>query len=209
MITHTTKRIFLGLMIFAVAVFGFLSYFNRAPQRTVPTGNSIVSPASGDVIHIETANLNEVSFLKKGIQNTFALQGMEPPYNIVVIEMDPMDVHVQRAPIEGEIIYQEHITGKYKNALWSKDVHALANENEKNLIVMANDDLSVGVIQVAGIMARRIISYVSPADILQKGDIYGRIKLGSQVVLILPENLDLEISVGQSLVDGETVVAFY
>ncbi|MCF7831652.1 MAG: phosphatidylserine decarboxylase [Candidatus Pacebacteria bacterium] len=209
MIARNTKIIFLSILFFAVAVFGFLSYFNRAPERIIPTGNSVVSPATGDVIHIETADSNEVSFLKKGIQNTFALQGIEPPYTIVVIEMDPMDVHVQRASIEGKIVYQEHIAGKYKNALWSKDVHALANENEKNLLVIENDQLSVGVIQVAGIMARRIISYVSPADPIEKGELYGRIKLGSQVVLILPESLNLEISVGQSLVDGETVVAFY
>jgi phosphatidylserine decarboxylase len=209
MISRNTKRAATVTVLFVVVLFVFISYFNRAPERITPTGNSIVSPATGDVIYIENADSNEVSFLKKGIQNTFALQGMEPPYNIVVIEMDPMDVHVQRAPIEGEIVYQEHITGKYKNALWSEDVHALANENEKNLMVIVNENLSVGVIQVAGIMARRIISYVSPADILQKGELYGRIKLGSQVILILPENLDLEISVGQSLVDGETIVAFY
>jgi phosphatidylserine decarboxylase len=196
-------------IVFLIFIFSFVHYFNRAPERIIPTGNTIVSPATGDIIHIETADTNEISFLKKGIENTLAVQGMESPFNIVVIEMDPTDVHVQRAPIAGEIIYQEHISGQHKNALWSSNVTELANENEKNIIVIENEDLKVGVIQVAGIMARRIVSYVSPTDNLEKGEIYGRIKLGSQVVLILPEHIQLEVSLGDVLVDGESVIGKY
>lgn len=203
------RKLFLPLGVVAVFLTAFILYFNRAPERTIPEGNVVVSPASGDVIHIESASTNEVSFLKKGIQNTLTIQGIEPPYNIVVIEMDPTDVHVQRAPIDGKVVYQEHIDGAHQNALWSKDVHALANENEKNLVVFQNQDMSVGVIQVAGIMARRIVSYITPEDILTKGDIYGRIKLGSQVVVILPQNISPEVHVGDTLVDGVSIIAKY
>ncbi|MFT5360032.1 MAG: phosphatidylserine decarboxylase [Candidatus Paceibacteria bacterium] len=196
---------FTAIMILAV----FVSYFNRAPSRSIPNGNVVISPATGDVIHIEKAETNQISFLKKGLENTLVVQGMEPPYNIVVIEMDPTDVHVQRAPIDGEVIYQEHVPGQHKNAIWSKNVTELANENEKNLIVIENEDLSVGVIQVAGIMARRIVSYVSPTDILEKGELYGRIKLGSQVVIILPEIVELDVTLGDTLVDGESIIARY
>jgi len=192
-----------------VIVFAFITYFNRAPDRIIPEGNVIVSPATGDVIHIEKANANEISFLKKGIVNTLTVQGVEPPYNIIVIEMDPTDVHVQRSPIGGEVIYQEHIDGQHKNAQWSKNVTELANENEKNLIVVKNDDLSVGVIQVAGIMARRIVSFVSQNDKLEKGDIYGKIKLGSQVVIVLPEYLEINTEIGDVLVDGESIISRY
>lgn len=192
-----------------IVLFIFVIYFNRAPERITPEGNTIISPATGDIIHIETANTNTISFLKKGIENTLTIEGLEPPYNIVVIEMDPTDVHVQRSPIDGKITYQEHIDGSHKNALWSKNVTELANENEKNIVIVKNEDLSVGVIQVAGIMARRIVSYVSPADMLKKGEIYGRIKLGSQVVVILPEKLTLDVSIGDTLVDGESILASY
>lgn len=197
------------LILFVVGSFAFITYFNRAPERMIPEGNVIVSPATGDVIHIETANTNEVSFLKKGIVNTLTVQGVEPPYNIVVIEMDPTDVHVQRTPIAGEITYQEHVDGKHQNALWSKNVTELANENEKNLVVIKNEEISIGVIQVAGIMARRIVSFVSPSDKVEKGEIYGKINLGSQVVLVLPAYLPLEVSVGQTLIDGESIISRY
>ena len=203
------KKITLSLAIAVVGVFGFLQYFNRAPERVIPEGNVIVSPASGDVIHIEEVSTPEISFFKKDIENRLTIQGVEPPYTVVVIEMDPTDVHVQRAPISGEIIYQEHIDGHHRNALWSENVHKLANENEKNLMVIQNDELSVGIIQVAGIMARRIVSYISPADKLEKGDIYGRIKLGSQVVIILPKDIELQTSLGSKLIDGESVIGVY
>jgi phosphatidylserine decarboxylase len=203
------KTLSISAITFLVIALAFVMYFNRAPERTIPQGAVIVSPATGDVIHIEKANTQEISFLKKGIQNTLTVQGIEPPYNIVVIEMDPTDVHVQRAPIEGEIIYQEHIPGAHKNALWSANVEELANENEKNLIVIENEDISVGVIQVAGIMARRIESFVSPSDTLEKGQIYGRIKLGSQVVVILPESIKPQTSPGDTLIDGESIIGVY
>ncbi len=203
------KILLTSAVTFLIVAFAFIFYFNRTPDRIIPGGNVIVSPATGDVIHIESANSDEISFLKKGIQNSLTVQGMEPPYNIVVIEMDPTDVHAQRSPIYGEVIYQEHFPGAHRNALWSKNVEELANENEKSILIIENDDLRVGVIQVAGIMARRIESFVSPADRLEKGEIYGRIKLGSQVVLILPKNIPLEVSKGDTLVDGESVIARY
>jgi len=203
------KRILYAFLIFLVLLFSFVTYFNRSPNRDIPKGNVIVSPATGDVIRIEKADANTISFLKKGIGNSLTVNGMEPPYNIIVIEMDPTDVHVQRSPIQGEVIYQEHFAGRHQNALWSPDVTELANENEKNIIVMQNQDISVGVIQVAGIMARRIVSFVSPTDNLEKGEIYGKIKLGSQVVVILPESLTLKVSLGDALVDGESVLATY
>ncbi len=203
------KKILTTFVVFFICIISFVIYFNRAPERMIPEGNVVVSPATGDVIHIEKADSNTISFLKKGIVNSLSINGMEPPYHIVVIEMDPTDVHVQRAPIQGEVTYQEHYPGKHQNALWSKNVTELANENEKNIIVIQNQDISVGVIQVAGIMARRIVSYVSPADNLAQGEIYGRIKLGSQVVVVLPGSLALNVSLGETLVDGESILATY
>jgi len=203
------KRSTYFFLTFLILSVSFIFYFNRSPERNIPEGDVIVSPATGDVIRIEKADTNEISFLKKGVENSLVINGMKAPYNIIVIEMDPTDVHVQRSPIQGELTYQEHFSGKHQNALWSKDVTELANENEKNIIIVENEKISVGVIQVAGIMARRIVSFVSPAQILKKGEIYGRIKLGSQVVVIIPEDLELEVSLGDTLADGETVLARY
>jgi phosphatidylserine decarboxylase len=209
MIVFKYKKLLSALTIIFVGAFSFVLYFNRAPERITPEGNVVVSPASGDVIHIEEVNTNNISFFKKDLENTLTVQGIEPPYTIVVIEMDPADVHVQRAPISGQVVYQKHTDGYHKNALWSENVHKLANENEKNIVVLENEEISVGVIQVAGIMARRIVSYVSPTNKLEKGDIYGRIKLGSQVVIIVPADIPLNISTGDALIDGESIIGVY
>lgn len=182
--------------------------FNRTPQRIIPDNNVIVAPANGEVIYIQTADSDDISFFKKDIENQLTIHNMQAPYTIVVIEMNLKNIHAQRMPISGTISYQEYIPGQHKNALRS-GATTLSRENEKNLIVIQNDDLSVGVIQVAGIMARRIRSSVGVGDILEKGDIYGKITLGSQVVLVLPSDVTLLSQVGDVFIDGETVVAEY
>jgi phosphatidylserine decarboxylase len=207
---NTFKKISLGVaVLLGIVIIIFIQFFNRAPERIVPEGNVIVSPANGDVIHIERVQGNEISFFKKDTENVLTINDIQPPYTIIVIEMDPSDVHVQRMPIAGEIIHQEHFDGAHKNALSSENVEQLANVNEKNLIIIENQDLSVGVIQVAGMAARRIRSFVEVGDTLEKGDTYGRIILGSQVVIILPDEVEVIAEIGDVLVDGETIVGAY
>lgn len=203
-------RIALNLsLVLGILLVVFIFYFNRTPERIIPEGNTIVSPANGEVIHIEKVSGNEVSFFKKDVENKLTVHEMEPPYTVVVIEMDLKDIHAQRAPIDGEIIYQEHFDGEHRNALSSENVEYLSQVNEKNVVVFQKDDLEVGVVQVAGLMARRIQSFVETGDVLAKGDKYGRILLGSQVVIILPREAVLLSEVGDVLIDGESVVATY
>ncbi|MBP6925614.1 MAG: phosphatidylserine decarboxylase [Candidatus Pacebacteria bacterium] len=182
--------------------------FNRTPQRIIPDGNVIIAPANGEVIYIQTADSEDISFFKKDVENQLTLHNMQAPYTIVVIEMNVKNIHAQRMPISGTISYQEYISGQHKNALRA-GAETLSRENEKNVIIIQNEDLSVGVIQVAGIMARRIRSFVDIGDTLEKGDIYGKITLGSQVVLVLPSDVTLLSQVGDVFIDGETVVAEY
>lgn len=205
--SHKITLSLLVLILFTGTLFVF--YFNRVPNRNIPNGNVIVSPANGDVIHIESVESKTIHFFKNDIENILAIQEIEPPYKIVVIEMDLKDIHVQRAPIEGKVVYQEHFPGAHKNALSSPNVKQLANINEKNLIVFKNNEISVGVSQVAGLAARRIRSFVKIGDTLKKGDVYGRIILGSQVVVILPEKAILNVSTGETLIDGESIIATY
>ncbi len=192
-----------------IILFAFILYFNRAPNRNIPVGNIIVSPANGDIIHIESVDSNSVSFFKGDIENVLDIHKITPPYNVIVIELDLKDVHVQRAPIDGSIVYKEYFPGKHRNALSSPNVERLANVNEKNLIVFQNESIAVGVSQVAGITARRVQSFVETGDILKKGEVYGRIVLGSQVVVILPKSVKLNVEVGQTLIDGESIIGSY
>lgn len=203
-------KFLLGLLVLLIVTGGvFVAYFNRTPERTIPDGNVVVSPANGDVIHIEKVATETVRFFKNDIENILTMEEIEPPYTIVVIEMDLKDIHAQRAPIAGEIVFQEHFPGAHKNALSSPNVEQLINVNEKNLLVFENDEIAVGVSQVAGLAARRIRSFVDTGETVNQGDIYGRIILGSQVVVILPENAVPSVSVGETLIDGESVIATY
>jgi phosphatidylserine decarboxylase len=185
----------------------FLAYFNRTPTRVVPRSSVIVSPANGKVIAIGRAETEKIIFFKEGIQNELEAYGVTLPAHVVVISMNLQNVHVQRAPIDGVVTCIEHQKGKFKNAIYGKHTTELVNANEKNLIVISNVDETIAVIQVAGFLARRIKSYVKEDQEILQGSKIGFIALGSQVVLVIPESRILEVKIGDTLIDGETVVA--
>jgi len=157
----------LGLMVSPYAAVPFLvlaayfAYFFRNPTRTIPTDESlIVSPADGtvqDVIPLENDD-----FIKE-------------PCNKVIIFLSVFDVHVNRSPIAGEIKIQKYVCGRFRPAY--KD--SVGFENERHLIGIENDRIRVTVTQIAGILARRIVSWVTLDDNLKKGELYGLIRFGS------------------------------
>jgi len=194
-------------LLFLVA---FITWFNRAPAREIPQEPSlIVSPANGKVIAILREDDAVFDFLKKGIPNEMYVPKILPPYKAIIIEMNIWNVHVQRAPVGGKVIEKQYVPGKFRNAVFSSGKEYLAMENEKMIHVFERkeDGERVGVIQVAGILARRIQSFVHPGDEIEKGEIFGRILLGSQVILILPLDADVLVHRGDTLIDGESVVA--
>lgn len=179
--------------------------FDRAPRRKIPL-IGIVSPASGKVISIQTINPKEFSFVKKGVTNTVSLPGLGARATMIVIEMNIRDVHVQRAPIAGRVVYSKHIRGKHKNVLHNKQKVDSFIENEKNITVIQGDECSVGVIQVAGFVARRITTKVRVGQKIKKGSILGRISFGSQTILILPYTKHLEVVTGVKVIDATTII---
>jgi len=191
-----------------VGLAGGYAYFHRTPARAVPPGpDSIVSPADGRVIHIERSNSQQLSFFKQDVLNTLFLGGMSPPFKVVVIELTVFDVHVQRAPLAGKVLTQQYYPGQHANAVFGADVAHLARSNEKLLTVIAGARATVGVVQVAGLMARRIVPYVKPGDQVAKGSAIGMITFGSQVVLVVPDVAQLVVKVGDRLTDGASIVA--
>lgn len=183
----------------------FILFFNRAPERVTPD-EGIVSPASGKVIEVRESVDTDIIFQKEGVDNHVSIPEIIGPVKVILIQMSPKDVHVQRAPISGEIIRMDHYDGSHKNAL-GKNKLALIEENEKVVSVFKNDNDIVGVVQVAGRAARRIRNRTQVGSVLNKGDVYGRIILGSQVVVILPAKHEITVRVGDRIVDGETVLA--
>jgi phosphatidylserine decarboxylase len=198
------KKIVISSVSVIVLLGSFVLFFNRAPERTIPE-IGITSPASGKVIAIIPTNTPTITFEKQGIINTVEIPELTGSMNMILIEMNPMDVHVQRAPISGKIIDMEHYNGKHINAI-GKDKLTILNSNEKTVTVFKNETDTVGVIQVAGKAARRIRNFVKTGDNLSKGQVYGRIILGSQVVVIVPSENEVQVKIGDRVVDGQTIL---
>lgn len=163
-------------------------YFFRNPKRNIPADeNLIVSPADGTVQEI--VHLDSDDFIHS-------------PCNKVIIFLSVFDVHVNRAPIAGEIKVQKYICGRFRPAY--KD--SVGFENERHLIGIENKNLRVTVTQIAGILARRIVSWVTLDDKLEKGELYGLIRFGSCTEIVVPENVEVLVKKGEKVRGGETVI---
>lgn len=199
--------IIFDIVVIVLAVF-FLFYklvFSRDPSRKIPK-HGIVAPADGKIIKILETD-KEIN-MKKGLVgkiNTLVSDIAKNCY-VIVIMMNIHNVHVQRSPIEGTVKKIKYSKGKFLNAVFgSGSLNAL--ENEKNEITIENKDIKIKVIQIAGILARRIKCYVRENQKLIKGQRIGMIDLGSQVALILPKKVKLLVKKGQRVKAGSTVVA--
>ena len=197
--------IFFGL---AAGVFFFWKVvFLRNPDRVIPKGDILVSPADGKVIEVFRFEDNQVQLYKGnhrflGLINTLTSDVAESGY-VVSIFMSPMDVHHNRTPIDGKVLSVKHSDGKFLavNTLEAGLV------NEKSEIVIESSFGKVKVIQIAGFLARRVITRVKPGDEVMTGDLIGLINLGSQVTLILPDTVSVNISKGDRVKAGETIIA--
>ena len=163
-------------------------YFFRNPDRQIPADESlIVSPADGRVQDV--VELDGDDFVKS-------------PCRKVIIFLSVFDVHVNRSPIAGEIKIQKYICGRFRPAY--KD--SVGFENERHLIGIENDKLRVTVTQVAGILARRIVSYVTLDDKLEKGELYGLIRFGSCTEIVMPSNVEVTVKKGDKVRGGESII---
>ncbi len=168
----------------------FFLYFFRDPERVVPQdAAAIVSPADGRVILVD--EVREEKFL----------QG---PAKRVAIFMNVFDVHVNRAPVAGAVAASEHTSGRFLAAF--KEETEQTNERQATLL-MADQGAKVLVVQIAGLLARRIIPYRRPGDHLDRGERLGMICFGSRVDVYLPTTSEVLVKKGDHLKAGESIVA--
>ena len=168
-------------------------YFFRDPQRTTPTREGLlVSPADGIISLIEKAVPPEEL-------------GMSPEaLTRVSVFMNVFNCHVNRAPIAGDVVSIAYRAGKYFNASLDK----ASSDNERNsLVLKVADGRQIAVVQIAGLVARRIVCFVKTSQVMRTGERFGLIRFGSRVDVYLPEGVHPLVSVGQSMVAGETVIA--
>ncbi|NOZ25971.1 MAG: phosphatidylserine decarboxylase family protein [Nitrospirae bacterium] len=170
-------------------LFLFMLFFFRDPDRIIPDGKDIfVSPADGKVILVR--DTTEEEYIRGRVKQ-------------ISIFMSPFNVHVNRAPCDGRVEVVRHTPGGFSAAY--TDEASLSNENIAMLL-----DTKYGKVlvrQVAGLIARRAVCRVAPGESLKRGQRYGIIKFSSRVDLYLPDDVRIQVKVGQRVRAGETIVA--
>jgi phosphatidylserine decarboxylase len=171
-----------GLLIFLISFF-------RIPKRQLTVQeNAIIAPADGKVVVIEEVQADEY-FSDRRIQ--------------VSIFMSPLNVHVNRNPVSGEVVYSQYHKGKYLVAWHPKS----STENERHSVVYRKDGKEILVKQIAGAVAKRIVNYLQPGQQVKQTDEMGFIKFGSRVDLLLPLNAKIHAKIGEKPLGGVTVIA--
>lgn len=181
--------VFIGIFFAILSIYIF--YFFRDPNRIIPLDDFIVSPADGTITYIGETN------------NPLDIENNNEVYTKVSIFLSIFDVHVNRMPIDGTIKEIKYIPGKFINATLDKS----SEQNEKNIIKISNGTYNYFVVQIAGLIARRIVCNVNKNQDLKKGERIGIIKFGSRVDLYLPKSNKVLVSKGQKVIGGETIIS--
>lgn len=180
---------FIGLVLTA-----WCTYFFRDPERTTPIDDDIVvSPADGVISAIGPATPPEELGLKKG------------EWTRISVFMNVFSVHVNRAPVRGTISTAIHTPGKFLNA----DLDKASQENERNGLVIDSPHGAIATVQIAGLIARRILCWREEGDGLVTGERFGLIRFGSRVDVYLPTKAVPLVAVGQNAIAGETILASF
>lgn len=172
--------IVIGILFILVSL--FCIYFFRDPKVQITDGdNLILSPCNGMVLEVSETEKDKV----------------------VRVFLSVLDVHLQRSPVAGKVISVEYKPGKFLKAM-KPQAHIV---NEQNIITIENKNGKYFVKQVAGILARRCVSWVKSGDVLKCGDKIGMIKFSSQVDLHMPKTVNIRVKQGDKVVAGVTIFA--
>ncbi len=193
-ILFTGMLFYFGWMVFAWVSFAltlFICWFFRDPDRAIPKDEkSLISPADGKVIVVEKQP---------------GCEYLTGPCIKISIFMNVFNVHVNRVPFDGVVQKIRYSPGKFINASFDKaSVH-----NERNaLIVKTSNGKDYAVVQIAGLIARRIVNCVTEKEKITKGDRYGMIRFGSRLDLYLPDDFEVSVHVGEKTKAGSTVIGY-
>jgi phosphatidylserine decarboxylase len=176
---YLTRPVF-GIPLFLLAL--FCLYFFRDPDRVIPDGPVVVSPADGKVVSIKAP--------------------AEGPARISIF-LNVFDVHVNRAPIAGAITSVDYKKGQFLVA--SREV--ASSENERNIVTIQGTGATITFSQIAGLIARRIVFYKKPGDQVAKGERVGLIKFGSRVDIFLGPEWDIVVKPGDRVAGGSSILA--
>lgn len=182
----TLSWILLGITF--IALIFVISFFRSPNREVVISHHQIISPADGKVVVIEEVEEQEY-FKDKRIQ--------------LSIFMSPSNVHLNRVPMSGEIMYSQHFSGKYLVAWHPKS----STDNEHHTVVIKSNKTEILVKQIAGAMAKRIVNYMKVGMRVKQCSELGFIKFGSRVDLLLPIGTKIDVTLNQKVKGGKTVIA--
>lgn len=175
-----------GIGVLPLLLAAFFLWFFRDPPRRIPNGpGEIVSPGDGKVTEAEWIETPDGSRLR------------------ISIFLNVFDVHVNRSPIAGTVSLVSYKQGLYLNAMRA-DSNVL---NEQNVVVIDDGTCSIQVKQIAGLLARRIVCWVKPGDVLARGERFGLIKFGSRVDVLMPSDANLKVRRGDRVKGGSSILA--
>ncbi|HEY0066185.1 MAG TPA: phosphatidylserine decarboxylase family protein [Flavisolibacter sp.] len=171
----------LGLLIF------ILSFFRIPNRKHVESDDVLVAPCDGTVVVIEEVQADEY-FNDRRLQ--------------LSIFMSPLNVHVNRNPVSGEVLYSQYHKGKYLVAWHPKS----STENERHSVAYRHNGREILVKQIAGALAKRIVNYLKPGDKVAQGGEMGFIKFGSRVDLLLPLDTKIDVKINEKVKGGVTIL---
>tara|TARA_Y200000002_G_C22662469_1_gene656407 strand:- start:589 stop:1293 length:705 start_codon:yes stop_codon:yes gene_type:complete len=195
LITLLISWLWSPLFFFGLVLTLWCIYFFRNPNRVIPENidnNLIVAPADGKIIELEEIIPDEQIGLPKS------------KYFKIGIFMNVFNVHVNRSPISGTIIKKNYVPGLFFNASLDK----ASKENERMSLVMnVNGKIKIAFVQIAGLLARRIVNEAQEGDKFKTGEVFGIIRFGSKVDIYIPVGSKINVLKGQTSIAGETVLA--
>jgi phosphatidylserine decarboxylase len=163
----------------------FICFFFRNPERCIPEGkNLIISPADGKIVKISRINDEEQA---------------------ISIFLSIFNVHVNRSPIAGELQRVEYKRGKFKAAFEDE----ASKVNEQNILTIAGQDIRIVVRQIAGLIARRVVCWKKPGDPVARGELFGLIRFGSRVDIVLPADSKIRVQLGDKVKGGSSILGEY
>ncbi len=167
----------------------FTACFFRDPVRVIPDEEGVlVAPADGKVIFV--GEIDEERFFNARVTK-------------VSIFMSVFDVHINRAPCDGKVVDMFYNKGEFVNASYDK---ASESNEQSGILLETSSGSNILFVQIAGLIARRIITYPVIGDMLERGTRYGLIRFGSRVDIYLPSRIDVSITLGERTVAGETIL---
>ena len=185
---------FLGWLLIGVTI--WVAAFFRDPIRTTPQGdNLIVAPADGLITMIAKVPPPRELGGADGLTDSEMTR--------VSIFMSVFDVHINRSPINGRVRKMAYVPGKFLNA----DLDKASEDNERQHFMIEGEGFKIGVTQIAGLIARRILTFVNEGDVVQSGQRIGMIRFGSRVDVYLPAGTGPRVLLGQRTLAGETGIA--